>query len=202
MGSSKGIRIAQSRETRALLMGVARNLFSTKGFHAAGTNEIVALAGVTRGALYHHFSSKEELFVAVFIAVQQDLSAAIRALWKQSGNESGIYGWDYFRACTTWYMEAAMNPEVQRIMLLDAPTVLGWEEWRRLQSDYGVRIIEGALVDGMRRNLVRKQHPGILAQLIMSLIDEAARMIANGDNHQDVVHGVEAALDTLLSSLD
>src|SRR5262245_61399370 len=116
----------QAAATRAALLAAARRLFSEKGFHATSTPEVVAAAGVTRGALYHHFENKEGLFRAVFEAVEADLMAREAARPSAGGDT-----WDRFRSAFEFFLEAsAQDLEVQRIILIDGPAVLGWATWR------------------------------------------------------------------------
>jgi AcrR family transcriptional regulator len=191
-------RAIQAGDTRAALVNAARLLFTEKGFHGAGTTEIVARAGVTRGALQHHFPRKEDLFLAVFQLVQQDMaSAAVMAAEAGSGAR-----WLKLKDGIDEFLEAATKPEVQQIILIDGPAVLGWAEWRRLEAHYGLGVVERGIVDGIEAGLIGKQEPRPLAHLILSIIDEAALMVANATDAEKAQRDVRRAIRTLLSSLD
>lgn len=197
MPKGKGIRAAKAEETRHALVGAARRLFAEKGFHATGTPEIVALAGVTRGALQHHFARKEDLFIAVFEQVEQDMIAAAQAA---ETAEQGAR-WSGMKANLDAFLAAAARPEVQRILLIDGPAVLGWAEWRRLEAHYGLGLIEQAVEDGIAAGLIRAQPSRPLAHMILAVIDEAALMVANADDPGTARLEAGAALRTLLDSL-
>lgn len=197
MPRSKGIRAAKAEETRGALIAAARRLFAEKGFHATSTPEIVALAGVTRGALQHHFGRKEDVFLAVFEQVEQDMIAAAQAV------EAAPPGarWSSLMANLGGFLELAATPEVQRILLLDGPAVLGWAEWRKLEMHYGLGLIVQAVEDGMAAGLIRAQPSRALAHMILAVIDEAALFVANADDPRAARLEANTAVQTLLSSL-
>lgn len=198
MPKSTGVQAARASETRAALIRSARLLFAQKGFHATGTPEIVARAGVTRGALQHHFARKEDLFLAVFDEVERDMMSASSS---SEQDEAGAR-WLRFKATISSFLDAATTPEVQRIILIDGPAVLGWTEWRRLEAHYGLGIIEQAVIDGMKAGHIRQQQPLPLAHLILSIIDEAALMVANAAEPATARNEASLALQTLLASLE
>ena len=115
----------RSEATRAALIAAARRLFAERGYAGVGTEEIVRAAGVTRGALYHHFADKQDLFLAVFHQVQADLAAAT------TGSERGD-ALDLLIGALQQFLDAsADNADVQQVLLIDGPAVLGWDQWRR-----------------------------------------------------------------------
>lgn len=197
MPKGTGIKKARAHETRAALIRAARVLFARKGFHATGTAEIVTQAGVSRGALQHHFPRKEDLFLAVFDEVERDM---IGDSSPPAEGEPGAQ-WLRFKANVARFLDAASTPEVQRIILIDGPAVLGWLEWRRLEAHYGLGIIERAVIDGMEAGHIRRQPPRSLAHLILSIIDEAALLVANAAEAEPARHEANLALQTLLASL-
>lgn len=197
MPKGKGIRAAKAEGTRGALIAAARKLFAEKGFHATSTPEIVALAGVTRGALQHHFARKEDLFLAVFEQVEQDMITAAQAT---EAAEQGAR-WSSLKANLDAFLESAATPEVQRILLIDGPAVLGWAEWRKLEAHYGLGLIVQAVEDGMTAGLIRAQPSRPLAHMILAVIDEAALLVANADDPNAARLEASAAVQTLLSSL-
>lgn len=196
MPKGKGVRAAQAEETRSALIAAARRLFAEKGFHNTGTHDIVALAGVTRGALQHHFPRKEELFKAVFEQVEQGLIDRANA---QDFSEPGA-AWNQLRASFDSYLEAASGAEVQRIVLIDGPAVLGWAEWRRLEAHYGLGVIERAVEDGVASGQIPDQPAKPLAHLILAVIEEAALLVANADDPVAARAQANVALHTVLGS--
>jgi AcrR family transcriptional regulator len=184
--------------TRDALVAAARELFVVQGYFATGTEEIVARAGVgTRGALYHHFADKRALFQAVFEAVEVDLLA--RAV--TTGPAANIDTWDLLIAGLQGFLNAALEPEVQRIILVDGPAVLGWNEWRELEAKYGIGVIEAALVVAMDEGAIARQPPRELAHLILAVLDEAALLIAHADDPEAARVNASAALGQLLEGL-
>lgn len=197
MAREKGTRALQAEETRATLISAARKLFAERGFYGTGTHDIVALAGVTRGALQHHFPRKEELFKVVFEEVEQGL------IDRANEPDVSVVGaaWTQLKSSFGSFLEAATQPEVQRIILIDGPAVLGWTEWRDLEARYGLGVIERAVIDGIAAEQIRRQQPRPLAHLIFAVIEEAALMVANADDPAEARREAEVALRTVLSSL-
>src|ERR1700716_3383957 len=133
----------QSEATRAALLGAARPLFAERGYAAVATEQIVRAAGVTRGALYHHFDGKEELFAAVYEEVEADLVAELGQMAAEAADPL-----DALHLGAAAFLEACRRPEVQRITLIDAPSVLGWERWREIGLKYGFGLIEEGVGGG------------------------------------------------------
>jgi AcrR family transcriptional regulator len=178
------------------LVAAARELFVTQGYFATGTEEIVARAGVgTRGALYHHFADKRALFEAVFEAVEIDLLA--RAVPTGRATDT----WGVLVTGLQGFLTAALEPEVQRIILVDGPAVLGWNEWRELEAKYGVGVIEAALDVAMEEGTIVRQPARELAHLILAVLDEAALLIAHSGEPEVARANASAALGQLLEGL-
>ncbi|MET0380409.1 MAG: TetR/AcrR family transcriptional regulator [Methyloceanibacter sp.] len=188
------MRASQAIETRSALVAAARRLFADKGFHGTGTHEIVALAGVSRGALQHHFPRKEELFKAVFEQMQQDFIDRARS---EDVYEIG-QAWAQLKTNFGSFLEAASQAEVQRIVLIDGPAVLGWAEWRRLEAHYGLGVIERAVEDGIAAGQIPVQPAKPLAHLILAVIEEAALLVANAQDPVAARDEANIALQTLL----
>lgn len=191
-------RIEQANDTRKALIRAARTLFAEKGFHGSGTPEIAEQAGVTRGALQHHYPKKEDLFLAVFEQVQKEMAQTSVA---QEGDELGDT-WNRLKANINLFLEAATTREVQQIILIDGPAVLGWANWRQLERLYGLGAIELGVLDGIDAGFIRPQDPCPLAHLILSIIHEAALMVANADEPKKAMASSMLAMQTLLSSLE
>src|ERR1700751_2752847 len=114
----------QSLQTSAALIAAARQLFAQRGYADVGTEEIVRAAGVTRGALYHHFAGKRDLFEAVYERIEVELAERIAATALQDNPASPR---EAMGAGTEMFLAASAEPETQRIVLLDGPSVLGWD---------------------------------------------------------------------------
>lgn len=190
-------REQQSLQTCAAIIAAARTLFTEKGYHGAGTHEIVAQAKVTRGALAHHFPRKENLFLAVFESVQESLLARVPS---PDAALKGKQHWLAFRQMLNRLLDSATDPEVQRILLLDGPAVLGWAHWRENESGF-LTIVETALAEAMESGLLRRIPIEALAHLILAAHNEAVMLIAHATHPRRVRADVELALDALLSQL-
>ncbi len=186
----------RSEETRGALLAAARALFAERGYAAVGTEEIVRSARLTRGALYHHFAGKEDLFRAVYEEVEQELLERIAAEAEAAGDPLEV-----LRAGARAFLLACEDPAVQRISLLDAPSVLGWEQWREIGLRYGLGLVQGALEAAMQAGLVERQPVRPLAHLLLGSIDEAAMLVARADDGGRTRREVTAAIDHYLDSL-
>jgi AcrR family transcriptional regulator len=171
-------KAAQSEATTAALLGVARELFAERGYAAVGTEEIVKQAGVTRGALYHHFrGGKEELFRAVLV----EISAETMRLVMQSAARSDD-PWEELVLGSEAFLDACMTPEVQRIMLTDGPSVLGWDIWRAIDTDHGLGLLQAAVQHAMDAGRLLPGSPSAVAHVLAGALDEAAMMVARAED--------------------
>ena len=178
------------------MLATARRLFGEQGYFSTGTNEIVEAAGVgTRGALYHHFADKEALFRAVFEDVETDLGA------KAGVAVTGETWFERLGQALHAFLDASLDPEVRRIILIDGPAVLGWDVWRAIEAQHGLGAIEYMLNEGARDGSVRVVDAGAMAHLLLSVIDEAALFIAHAPKPRVARAEAGRALATLLSGL-
>ena len=186
-----GIQRVKSAATRAALIAAGRARFGTAGYHETGTHDLVALASVTRGALYHHFGDKKDLFEAVFLQTDEELNRAARAAVAPLAGDT----WrQMIEALTIYLRMRAESREAQRILLLDGPAVLGWERWRELQIG-ALQGIAQTLWMLMDQAVIINGSPETLAQLIFAAMNEAALAIAHAANpEQAVVANTESLL--------
>jgi AcrR family transcriptional regulator len=160
-----------------------------------GTEEIVRRAGVTRGALYHQFATKERLFLAVYETVERELTERIAA---ELGDATSPF--DALRGGVRTFLEACRRPEVQRIVLIDGPAVLGWERWREVAARYGLGLIEAVLGAAMEAGEIVTLPVEPLAHLMMGALDEAALLVVRDEHATDeVARTFERLLDGLRS---
>jgi AcrR family transcriptional regulator len=189
-------RLPRGEATKAALISAARDLFVAKGYFATGTEEIVAKADVgTRGALYHHFADKEDLFRAVFDQVQADLAAATIVNERDDALELLTAALQQFLAAS------AENTDVQQILLIDGPAVLGWDQWRRLEADYGLGVITAMLDAAVVQKVIARQPTGPLAHMLLAAVDEAALYIANAADRREAHRQARQSLMRLLGGL-
>jgi len=167
----------RSESTRGALISAGRELFAQRGYAAVGTEEIVQRAGVTRGALYHHFDGKRELLEAVYEQLESEMAARLAEL-----ETPGTGALETLQAGAEMFLDHSLEPEVQRIVLLDAPAVLGWERWREIGARYGLGLIEGVLTIGMEQGEIRRQPIGSLAHALLGALDEVAMFVARSED--------------------
>ncbi|MBA2280997.1 MAG: TetR/AcrR family transcriptional regulator [Acidimicrobiia bacterium] len=178
--------------TRAALLAAARELFAAKGFAGAGREEIVERAGVTRGAMYHHFASKEALFQAVYEACEEDVLGRVVIAAAAGGDPK-----EMLRLGSLAYLDVAAAEDVRRICLIDAPAVLPTELRRELSERFGLGVIRDALTECMEAGLIGEQPVDPLAHLLLAMLLEAATLVAEGADRV----AVGAVLDHVLDSL-
>jgi AcrR family transcriptional regulator len=190
----KDKRVAQGEATRAALVAAARELFGADGFAATSTEEVVARAGVTKGALYHHFNGKEDLFRAVFEQVQREVSdKAVAAFLQPDSWEALLDG------CGLW-IDAHLDPPVRRIVLREARAVLGWEDVRAIENRFGAVALRGALRKAMHAGDLEPQPLRPLALLLIGALGEACQYVADAENPTAARAEVGALIARLLSA--
>jgi AcrR family transcriptional regulator len=175
-GGGRRTQAERSEATQAALIVTARRLFAERGYAGVGTEELVRAAGVTRGALYHHFDGKADLFGAVFEQIEQELAErlAAEALSKKDP-------WEGLLAALEMFLDLCVEPEVQRIALLDAPSVLGWDAWREVEARHGLGLIRLALQNLINEGAIEAQPVEPLAHAILGALIEAGLYVARAD---------------------
>ena len=197
-GAGRTKHAERSEATRAALVAAARPLFAERGFAGVGTEEIVRAAGVTRGALYHQFRDKEELFAAVFELLESELAQRTAAAAGASGSTDPLV--ELSVGAEAW-LDACTEPEIQRIVLLDGPAVLGWERWREIGTRYGRGLVEAVLQLAVDAGRLPPQPIRPLAHILMGAVDEAALYVATADDPAAARVEVGAVLDRLITAL-
>jgi AcrR family transcriptional regulator len=160
-----------------------------------GLSEIVRAAGVTKGALYHHFDSKAALFRAVLEEVQQQVAQTVAATAEAHDDP-----WTQFTAGCQAFLTAGTDPDVQRIMLVDGPSVLGWNEWRALDEAASARHLAEALTALIEGGMIAPQPVAPLTHLLSGAMNEAALWLAGSANPEDLTDA-RAALSRMLEAL-
>jgi AcrR family transcriptional regulator len=191
-----GRREAEAQATRDALVRAARELFTKRGYSGVGTEEIVARAKVTRGALYHHFDDKRDLFRAVFEQVERDLMERIGARMEATDDP-----WDLMLAGMRSFLDACEEPAVKQIALTDAPSVLGWQEWREIDNRHGLGLTRMALQSAVDVGVLRPIAVEPMAHLFVAALSEAAFVIAHAERPRKARDEVEQALVQLVAGL-
>ena len=182
--------------TRAALLEVARKLFAQRGFAAVSIEEIVQGARVTRGALYHHFDDKLALFRGVLEAIEHELAERMRA-----GASTEPDSWKQLHGACHAFLDACLEPDVQRIVVLDAASVLGWAEWCALDRKYVLGVLEERFAAALHDGIIEKQPLDVPAQLVLGALNVGGRVIAQASNAREARKQVGATVDRLLSGL-
>jgi AcrR family transcriptional regulator len=193
---SKSKHDLRSEATRRRLVTAARTLFGARGYAGVGTEEIVRAAGVTRGALYHQFRDKAGLFAAVAEEVEAEIVDRVAA---GAGDSSDPVS--ELQTGVRLFLDACAEPEVERIILLDAPAVLGWEGWRDLTARYGLGLVQFVLQSAIEVGAIAPQPVAPLAQFLIGALDECALYIARTGNPAAAREECAAIFDRFLRSI-
>jgi len=186
----------QSEATRRALLAAARALFSSRGFADTSTEGIVSGAGVTRGALYHHFRDKTALFRAVVLEMEENVTASVASAAMES---EGV--WEGLIAATERFLDLCMDEAVRRVLLTEAPAVLGIAEWREIERQYGLGLTKAALETAMAEGLIEQQPSEALAHILLGAVNEAALTIGAAADPAKARVEVGTALGGLLNGI-
>jgi AcrR family transcriptional regulator len=186
----------QSERTKAALIAAGRALFGERGYASVSAEEVAAAASVTTGAVYHQFESKRGLFVAVFEAVEAEVTQRVA---EAAGTHSDP--WEGFLAACERFLDLAGEPEVRQILLVDGRSVLGWGEWHDIMARYGLGMTRAA-VDGLT---AAGRLPALpidpLTALLFGALNEAAAFVAGAEDTPVAVAEMKRAWRGLLESI-
>ncbi len=188
----------RSAATKDVLVRAARPLFAQEGFGAVSTEAIVRAAGVSRGAMYHQFKDKTALFEAVFEAVEQDVTTRLAATVAEAAETDPVALMEF--GAHAW-LDVCAEPEVQRIVLLDAPAVLGWERWRELGMKYGLGLVEEMIAQAIAVGRIRDQPVKPLAHVLIGSLDEAALYVVRAEDPALARDQMRAVVSQLVRAL-
>jgi AcrR family transcriptional regulator len=179
-------------ETARRLVEIAGDLFAERGYAAVALDDVATAGGVTRGAVYHHYGSKKGLFRAVTAHLQQQVATTLVAAAEAAGGPH-----DRLRAGSHAFLDAVAAPGTVRILLVDAPAVIGWQEWRALDADSSAVHLREALAEaGVPPELL----DALTAQL-SGATNEAALWIVDRDGEPGAREAAHRALDVLLEAV-
>jgi AcrR family transcriptional regulator len=182
MKSNPSLRRTQAERTaatRAALLEAARELFAANGFSEVSTQAIVVAAGVSRGALYHQFEDKTDLFAAVYEQVEAELVADVAQAIVAEAPDGPLAA---MRLGARLFLDRCAAPKVQRIVLIDAPAVLGWERWREVGAKYGLGVIEALIQQAIVAGEIPAQPVHATAHLMLGALDESALYVSRADD--------------------
>ncbi|MDQ8729637.1 TetR/AcrR family transcriptional regulator [Bradyrhizobium sp. LHD-71] len=182
--------------TQAAILKAARALFGNGGFQATTMDDIAAAARVAKGAVYHHFKTKEAVFEAVFEEASRDLVAEIDSLLRA---EKDVL--TRIAIGTQHYLAACAKGPTGQIILRDGPAVLGWERWRAIDAQHFGGKIPRALEAAMERGLIARQPVQPLARLLLGAMTEAAVACAGAADISEAGAGYSRAFSSLLEAM-
>ncbi|MGH3193050.1 MAG: TetR/AcrR family transcriptional regulator [Streptosporangiaceae bacterium] len=194
--TAPGKRAAQGRATRGQLIEVATSLFAEHGYEGTSIEAVLGAAGVSRGALYHHFAGKEALFAAVLEAlnerVTEEITEAVRDCTDPvDAMHTGALAW----------IDLAGDPVIQRVILVDAPSVLGWEQWRAMDEGRTVAAMRGMLQAVSDSGRLPQELVEPFSHMILAALDEAAMVVARAPDSGAAVAEGRQAVEELLNRL-
>lgn len=188
----------RSATTQQALLGAARRLWGARGYAAVSTPEIAEAAGVTRGAMYHQYADKTTLFEAVLEAVEADV---MRRLTEAVMAAQPPTPADALRIAADAWLDIASEPEVRQLVLLDAPSILGWAGFREISLRYGLGMTEQLLSAAMEAGQLPQQPTRALATIMLGALDEAAMSIANAEDPEREQAEVRAVVHNVINGL-
>ena len=193
----KSLREEHAQSTRNAILEAARRIFASQGYDAASIDEIAAAARVTSGALYHHFRSKRELMRAVFEALEAALKERVAAAMSRAKSSSQT-----LRLALRAFFDACLQDDIRSVVFEQAPRVLGWEEWRRIDAEYGIGLMLD-LLSGMRgAQQLGDYDDQLAATLFLAAVSEAGLQIALGGRRQsELRRQAERILEAFLEGL-
>ncbi|MEN3317759.1 MAG: hypothetical protein V7643_1160 [Mycobacterium sp.] len=199
MNDTRRTQAERAAETRDALIAAARPLFAAHGFAEVALETIVRAAGVTRGALYHHFADKTELFAAVFERVEAELATQMGEAIAASEQTDPI---EVMRLGAGFWLDACSDPEIQRIVLVDLLAVLGWTRWTEIGNRYNIGLVRELLANAVETGRIPPQPIEATALTMLGAMREATLYVARADDHDQARQEAGAVMDRLIHALD
>ena len=182
--------------TRGAILAAAQSLFGSRSYAHVAVDQIAAEAGVAKGAIYHHFSTKADLFEVVLREVAAQILTKVQAaLFQQSDAFSAM------SAANRAFFVSCADPHFAQIFLRDGPSVLGWERWREVDASYFGGMVRTALHSAMEANVIIRRPIDPLVRLMLGAVTEAAIDCADSENFAETAEGYLEALDVVLDGL-
>ena len=198
MNSNRRTQAERSAATRDALVTAGRALFGARGYADVGTEEVVRAAGVSRGALYHHFADKAELFAAVLESVEEMTNARVVAAVMAAGPDDPITA---MQRGTAAFLDVCAEPEMARIMLIDAPAVLGAQGWSDASTESDIGLVVQLITHGIELGRIRPQPVMPLARILLGALREAALFLASAPDPAAAREEVGAVLNGIIESV-
>jgi AcrR family transcriptional regulator len=194
--SVKSRQAENSAATRAALLKIARKLFAERSYADTATEEVVRRARVTRGALYHHFRDKQDLFKGVLHEEERKLTEIVAVAAAAEPDP-----WRALKAGSEAFLDACLDPAVRQIVLIDAPAVLGWEVYREIDASYFLAGIKESIRAAIDIKLIPLQPVDALAHLLMGALHEASLLMAYSEDRATTRSEVSETIDRLFTGI-
>jgi AcrR family transcriptional regulator len=188
----------RSAATRQALQTAARRLWGARGYADVGTPEIAEAAGVTRGAMYHQFADKTALFVAVLESVEAEVMERLQASVLAAAPRSPA---EALRKAADAWLDIASEPDIRQLVLLDAPTVLGWTRFREISQRYAYGMTEQLLNAAIEAGELSPLPVPTLATVMIGALDEAAMCLTGAGDPATEQENVRAVVHALIDGL-
>ncbi|VXB78012.1 TetR/AcrR family transcriptional regulator [Aeromicrobium sp. 9AM] len=188
----------RSAATRDALVRAARPLFASDGFGGVSAEAIARAAGVTRGAMYHQFADKTEVYAAVLEVIEDEVMERISTGIAEAGHDDIV---EIMKVGAKIWLDACAEPAVHKIVLIEAPSVLGWERWREVSMRHGMGMVQALLESAIETGRIRKQPVAPLAHVLIGALDEAAIYLARSDGSAQARQEVDDIIDRLVDAV-
>lgn len=198
LNDDRRTQAARSAETREALVAAARPMFAAQGFAEVALEAIVRAAGVTRGALYHHFADKTELFATVFEQVEGEVAARMGEAIAAAGETDPV---EVLRLGAAFWLDACSDPEIQRIVLVDAPAVLGWTRWTEIGNRYNAGMVRALLASAVESGRIPPQPIEATALTMLGAMREATLFVARAGDPAQARREAGAVIERLIGAL-
>ena len=186
----------RGRATREQLVDAATALFAAQGYEDTSIEAVLRAARVSRGSLYHHFPSKDALFWAVMERIQERIGGELLESTQQVTDAVGL-----LRAGALGWIRLAGDPVIARIILIDAPSVLGWERWRQFDEEHVLGDIKAAMHAAAAEGALDPAHADAFAHMLLAAVNEMALLIPRAEDQAAAISAAEGALDEFLRRL-
>jgi AcrR family transcriptional regulator len=194
--SKKNLKVEQGKATRDRLVELAFRIFSENGYAATALDGLIKEAGLTKGALYHHFKSKLDLFEAVYIRAEEEVATRIN-----NASAGATDPWDQLLEGCDAYLEACADPGLQRILRLDGPSVLGWERWSQIDAEFGSGKLEIFLEILNQSEVIDVSSTRALSHLLSGALNEATFWIAQAQDSNEALDQSRKVLRKMLNGI-
>jgi AcrR family transcriptional regulator len=192
----KSLREEHAQATRDAILAAARKLFTAEGYDSSSIDEIAAAARVTSGALYHHFRNKREIMHSVFAALEAELKDRVAAAG--GGAKSAT---EAMRQSLRALFDACLEDDIRSIVFEQAPRVLGWEDWRKIDAEYATGLLLGLFSRLRQEQKMGSYDHNVLASLFLAALAEAGLQIARNRNSLSLRRQCEKILEAFLRGL-